>query len=107
MLRSRLDTIARELSGELDDAVRMAAEAIEEGAKARAPIDSGELRDSIHSEKQADSSYLVIAGDKDAFYAHFVEYGTSKNSPHPFLLPAAEAERDNINARARRALEDL
>lgn len=107
MLRSRLDTIAASLDEEIDLAMRLAAEAIEAGAKSRVPVDSGDLRDSIHVVKQDEGSYSVIAGDSKVFYGHLVESGTTKTPPRPFLIPAAEAERDNIDSLVRRAFGDL
>lgn len=107
MLRSRLDSIARSLPDEVDSAIRLSAEAIEAGAKSRVPVDTGDLRDAIHTEKLEDGSYRVVAGNGDVFWGNFVEHGTTRTPAHPFLLPAAEAERDNIDGLVRRALSDL
>lgn len=107
MLRSRLTKIARSLDEELDLPMRLVAEAIEAGAKGRAPVNTGALRDAIHVEKRGEGSYAVVAGDGDVFYGHLVEGGTTKAPAHPFLVPAAEAERDNVDEIVRRALGDL
>lgn len=90
---SRIPRIVRNLPDEVDDALRRGAEAIESGAKSRAPVDSGDLRDSIKADRLGVGEYEVAS---DAFYAHMVEFGTTKAGAQPFLLPAAEAERDNI-----------
>ena len=104
MLRSRLDNIAASLDEQLDSAIRRAAEMVEDGARDRAPVETGTLRDSIRSEKQSDAAYAVMAS---AFYAHMVENGTIKTPPRPFLMPAAEAVRDNIDELVRQALKDI
>ena len=46
--------------------------------------DTGELIDSIKVEKRKNTSILKI----DADYAGYLEYGTSKMRPRPFILPA-------------------
>lgn len=53
----------------------------------------GRLRDSIRSSVtiRKDRSAVLLfleAGDHDAFYARFVEFGTARTSPHPFLRSA-------------------
>lgn len=87
--------------------MRLVAEAIDAGAKGRAPVATGALRDAIHTEKRAEGSYAVVAGDSKVFYGHLVEHGTTKAPAHPFLIPAAEAERNNIPEIVRHSLEDL
>lgn len=106
MLKSRLPQIARSLDEQITPALRIAAEAIEAGAKDRVPVASGDLRNAIHTEK-IDDGYRVVAGDSDVFYGHLVEHGTTRTPPRPFLLPAAEAVRDNVDDLIRAALRDL
>lgn len=86
--------------------MRLAAEAIEVGAKSRVPVDSGDLRNSIHTER-IDDGYAVVAGDSDVFYGHIVEHGSTRTAPRPFLIPAAEAVRDNLDDLVRAAFRDL
>ena len=98
-LRSNLPEIAAKLDAEVKAAAAAAAELVAERAKERAPYDpagSGEhLRDAIHTQQTADGT-LVVAGDKDVFYGHMVEHGTSHSAPHPFLVPALEESRGEI-----------
>lgn len=107
MLRSRFPSIVRNLDNEVDPAILATAEAIAQGAKDRVPVETGALRDAIHVARHGEGNYSVIAGDDDAFYGHIIEHGGVNTPPHPFLVPAAEAERDNINTRGRTALRDL
>jgi HK97 gp10 family phage protein len=46
--------------------------------------DTGKLIDSIKVEKRKNTSTIKI----DADYAGYLEYGTSKMRPRPFILPA-------------------
>lgn len=65
-------------------AIRKTALAIEADAKALAPVDTGNLRNSIST-----SAYGLSAEvGPTAEYGLFVEQGTSVNSPQPFLAPA-------------------
>lgn len=115
-LRARLAKIP-------DIAREAAAAAMEEGAqeivdamKMAAPFQSGDLRDSIgwtwgdvpagsfmideiRSGKNRGDQYAtmrikIYAGDRDAFYARFVEFGTRTGAPaQPFFFPVWRKER--------------
>lgn len=65
---------------------------IENRAKELCPVDTGRLRSSIgHEEGSDNQGYYVDVGTNVA-YAPYVEFGTSKGGPQPFLRPAvAEA----------------
>lgn len=56
-------------------------------AKRIAPVDTGALEASIHSES-SDDGHFVIA---DTEYAAFVELGTSKQAAQPYLRPALQS----------------
>ena len=124
-LRARLAKIP-------DIAREAAASAMEEGAqeivdamKSMAPVDSGDLRDSINwtwgsvpagsfvideirSGKNAGDQYATLrikiyAGNKDAFYARFIEFGTA---PHSLELNASVARANSgsgINQRRQQS----
>lgn len=106
-LRSRFPQIAAELKPRLDAALKETAEQIAEDAKSRVPVDTGKLRDAIHVERDGLAEYRVVAGDDEAFYGHFVEWGGAHNAPHPFLVPAAEAARATLEQTARTVLRGL
>lgn len=68
--------------------VRKTAYDIERDAKAKCPVDTGYLRNSI-------STSIGLAGLKatvgpTANYGAFVEYGTSRAGPHPYMGPAVD-----------------
>lgn len=106
MLKSRLPRIAAEMEGRVTGALRAGAELVEAEAKSRVPVDSGDLRDRIHIEQDGDD-VLVVAGDKQVFYGHLVEFGTSHTPARPFLIPALEAKSGEIVEFASRALKGL
>lgn len=103
---SRITRINAEFEQRMQDIAQDAANAIASAAKARVPVDSGDLRDAIHVEVEPDG-FAVVAGTDDVFYGHMVENGTVRQPPRPFLTPATEAERDNIERNVRDALRKL
>jgi len=104
---SRIPQIALSLDERIDGALRIGAEGIASAAQTRAPVATGALRDAIHVEKITEGEYAVVAGDDDVFYAHIIEGGGVNTAPRPFLIPALEAERDNVLADINRVLGDL
>ena len=80
------------------DAVGMAAEG---HAKAKCPVDTGRLRNSI-THARAGAMFEVIGTNVE--YAPHVELGTSKQKKQPFLTPAATEHADEYRAIIRGAL---
>ena len=60
--------------------------------RARVPVDSGDLRDSIEHVEAGGTAPGGIHFGK-AFYWRFLEYGTSKMSPRPFVRPSMKVIR--------------
>jgi len=64
-------------------------------AKSVVPVRTGLLRSSIHMEKVSPFEHKVVAGSEvkakgKPYYAPFVEYGTRKMRPRPYMKPGAE-----------------
>lgn len=68
-------------------ALERAAFAIEARAKLRAPVRTGNLRASLRAVRVADLAWRV---GTHVHYAPFVELGTRKMAPRPYLIPAFE-----------------
>lgn len=64
---------------------------IEAGAKNRAPVDTGALRNSITSEVQRRGNTIRGEVGPTVNYGGFVERGTSRMSAQPYLRPATDA----------------
>jgi HK97 gp10 family phage protein len=105
-LKSRFPSIIAQLPARADESVEQAAQAVADAARERVPVDTGTLRDSIHVIQQGDD-YVVVAGNNKAFYGHMVEHGTSHSGAHPFLIPALEQVRAQIEARIRAGMSGL
>lgn len=121
-LTSRIPQIVATLDEKTLEGVKELAERIADGARSRVPdatpIGAG-LIAAIHVETEEDlgaltlglahttQSVAVVAGNHDIFYGHIVENGSVHTSARPFLVPAFEAERENLNALVSDALKDL
>ncbi len=110
VFKNRFPEIMAELPARVDAAIASGAKVVEERARVRVPDAPpyGEgLVSAIHTERQGMGDYRIVGGDGDAWYGHFLEFGTSHSAPHPFLVPALEESRDEIVALARGALKHL
>lgn len=69
-------------------------------------VRTGDLRSSVRVVRQSANEYHVDAGETAAPYGRFVEFGTSRSRPHPFMHPAAEMNRRKWDTRVRKAIKD-
>jgi HK97 gp10 family phage protein len=84
--------------------VRKATFETEAGGKVRAAVDTGFMRNSITSDFVGSNADVAVGTTgPDAEYAPFVEHGTSKQPPHPFMGPAA----DEVEPMFYAALENI
>ena len=75
---------------------------IEADAKALAPVDSGRLRDSIHANLSGRLAGNVTVG---VDYAKWVELGSGRNAPQPFLYPSYHKNKVGFLASLKKALK--
>lgn len=74
-------------------------------AKKECPVDTGRLRNSItHTLDMHGASGDVYIGT-NVEYGKWVENGTSRKKPHPYLKPAATQHTDEYRATIRKRLE--
>jgi len=81
-------------------AIRASAKPLISEARARVPVNTGNLKKSIGVTKRRSKNKNIIhfsvsprkGGKYNGFYGHFLEFGTSKMSARPFLRPAFEAK---------------
>jgi len=72
--------------------VAKVAHDIEASAKLGAPVDTGHLKNSIST----DVDGLTAEIGPTASYAMYVEYGTSRMRPQPYMGPAVDANEGNF-----------
>jgi HK97 gp10 family phage protein len=102
-LKSRLPAIAAELRPRVSAAVKEGAEAIAQTAQERAPVATGELRDSIEARRHGPAEYGVYA----TWYWLFPEFGTQNAPAQPYMLPATEFQKEPIVAGVQAILKTL
>jgi HK97 gp10 family phage protein len=110
--RRLVDVIPKKAREALEEAMLQSADLIVAGAKLRVPVESGELRDSIHRTEVRVSKrggfYVAIAAGKrtknNYNTARIVEFGTMDTPAQPFLLPSYRANRKRAQRRMRKAI---
>lgn len=103
-------------------ALEQSADEIVELAKSLVPKDTGDLRDSIGwtygkvprgamtlgkvfaSKLAGDLTITIYAGNSEAYYARWVEFGTLKMAAQPYFYPAYRALRKRTKSRTSRAI---
>ncbi len=98
---SDLDALAADLlkaaatvQREAPDVVGFAAARTVAAARQAARVRTGELRNSITARPALGGLSAVVEATSD--HAVFVEYGTSRMRPQPFMAPAADAAEDDF-----------
>ena len=97
----------------VNNAIDKAGDAVMADAKANVPVDTGELRDSIEKTlRQGNKGGVVEVGSNigssaqaHGYYAFFVEYGTSKMPPKPYLRPALDKNKATATDLIKKEIE--
>ena len=92
-VQNRFGAIAAALQEAAAEAVAQTAEELVADARARAPVKTGRLRDSIAIVEQTDQRAVVEVA---APYAALVEFGGVSRTATPFWTPATELARRNL-----------
>ncbi|GBD17574.1 hypothetical protein HRbin27_00056 [bacterium HR27] len=100
LLDNKVPKVAEQLRPRAGQLVRKAAADITASAKNRAPVDTGNLRNSITWQRAGELTAIVNVG---AEYGIYVEYGTRKMRAQPYLGPAV----DEVLPELRAALREL
>lgn len=67
-------------------------------------VRTGVLRGSIAHRLRRDGEGIIAEVGSRVEYGYWVEFGTSRSRPHPFLTPALESNKSAINALINRAI---
>lgn len=90
------------VGGELDKAVKKLSEKAAEQAKGRAPVRTGRLKRSINVRRVGEASYRISA---DTPYSGYVEHGTGRMKPQPYMRPAIEQVAKELRPEVERLLK--
>lgn len=99
-LRATLANVAAAEISKAKREIKRSALNVVNGAKRRAPVDTGRLRNSLTHEIDADGLDARIGTNVE--YAPHVEFGTFAQRAQPYLFPALEEERAGLLARLRK-----
>lgn len=88
-----LDKTIVKTKSELQGVIDKASAVCEAEAKQDCPVDTGNLRASIHTNR----GDLTNTVGTDVEYAPYVEYGTYKMGAQPFMQPGADAAAQRLN----------
>ena len=89
-----LDKLAAGLDKNRADVLKAIGFEVEGGAKQRAPVRTGALRNSIATEMQGDDAVRIGPGVE---YGIYLERGTSRMAARPYLFPSVEEVVNAIN----------
>lgn len=99
-LREKLNRLDDGMKRNVQEAMRFEAEAMKNTARARCPVRTGRLRDSIFAKVE---EWTVKIG-ATAPYAAYQEFGTRYVRPRRFLSNAVESRMQSLVNRISRAL---
>ena len=80
--------VAQDLGSELKKVLLEIMLAVERHSKRLAPVKTGRLRASIHTEPTRPANRIVVSDGVE--YGAFQEFGTSKMKAKPFMRPAKD-----------------
>ena len=114
-LNKRFAAVSQAVRDAVRPALEKSADQLVAAARHLVPEDQGDLKDSIRKEAgEHELQVAVKAGDGDAFYARWVEFGTSEQEAlvafaseqeaQPFFFPAYRLNKKPIEARIKRAV---
>lgn len=94
-LMRQIQQMGRAIEGEVEEkALRKGAEHLREKIEGNAPERTGKLKSEIIIGDVKDGSIDVgVDQQGKAFYGYFLEFGTSKMHPRPFIAPTLENEK--------------
>ena len=91
LIAQNLNHASREVMPKAREAMKKALGDIATGAKNRAPVDTGALRNSITTQTQGNRDYARGEVGPTVNYGGYVERGTFRMSAQPYLRPATDA----------------
>lgn len=102
----KFQQIANEVPKAMEDMVSNVGAIVLTEARNNVPVDTGALKGSITLEVEGGDNPSATVGT-NLEYGPAVEYGTSHQSPQPYMKPAAEVGKSKMNDIAKAVLKSL
>lgn len=119
-LKRRLEAIPANVKEAVRPALQKSADELADRMRSLAPVDQGDLRDSIAvtlgpgrtppysqpggSKELLENAAAVTVGNSAVRYPHLVEYGTNKAPAQPYFWPAYRLLRRKLQNRLKRRI---
>jgi|SRR5262252_5484114 len=97
-----INELKKKLEAKISNALEEVAKHLTESVRAAAPVDTGELRDSVDYEQESALEFQVMAGTDHCVY---VEFGTVAHPPNPFFRRTMSDEQDRMSQIFKEACE--
>lgn len=98
IVKDNTDKVLAEVESNTKDVLAAIGKVIADEAKEIVPVDTGALRDSITYDVENDS----VRVGSPLEYSIYVELGTSKMAPQPYIRPAFENNKEMIEATVKK-----
>lgn len=92
-LQHRLEASTAQVRAGAARVTRAAGARVERDAKIAAPVDTGYLRNSISARITGNANTSTATVSAGANYGAYVEFGTSRMSPQPYMIPAFDRNK--------------
>ena len=100
--KSNTAKVGKEFKAAIDRALTTSALLVQGDAKLRSPVDTGNLRSSISHKVTTNKATIFVP--QSVSYGVFVEYGTSRQAPQPYMEPALRENKAKIISIFKREL---
>jgi len=97
--------LSRRVRGNIAGVLNGGAESCISLAQQLAPVDTGFMKENIAQTEEATADNLKVTMESQADYSVFIEYGTVNMEAQPFMTPAFESARKQVNNGLLRALK--
>ena len=104
-LMRKLDRMGGNVLDALEKATKQTALAAQADARDNAPVDTGNLKQSISTEHERSAEAATSTVYTNVEYGLYQEMGTVNMAAHPYMMPALNANKSTFEQLARKELE--
>ena len=104
-LMRKLDRMGGNVLDALEKATKQTALAAQADARDNAPVDTGNLKQSISTEHERSAEAATSTVYTNVEYGLYQEMGTVNMPAHPYMMPALNANKSTFEQLARKELE--